>query len=77
MSRQLKTEKACDWLAALDRRHAHLEATLREALACSLPGSERLNQIKSEKLRVKDQIASLNLYLRGKPISGSEPSAQC
>lgn len=77
MARQLTPSKACDWLAALDQRHAHLEERLRDALACSLPDPERLNRIKSEKLRVKDKITSLALYLRDGPFDPSKPSALC
>ncbi len=69
MAQQLTPAKACDWLAALDQRQAHLDERLRDALASSSPDPERISRIKSEKMHVEDTIASLALYLLdGRPL---------
>ena len=73
MAQQLTPAKACDWLAALDQRQAHLDERLRDALASSLPDPERVSWIESEKLRVKDTISSLALYLRDGSFNASAP----
>jgi hypothetical protein len=73
MAQQLTPAKACDWLAALDQRQAHLEERLRDALASSSPDPERVSWIESEKLRIKDTINSLALYLREGPFNASAP----
>ncbi|WP_156964063.1 hypothetical protein [Muricoccus aerilatus] len=76
MAQQLTPAKACDWLAALDERQAHLDERLRDALAASLPDPERVSWIESEKLRVKETITSLALYLRGGPFDPPKSSPQ-
>jgi hypothetical protein len=56
-------------VAALERHHAHLEERLRDALSPLVPDSGRVNWIKAEKLRVKDEIARLSteLHRRARP----------
>ena len=51
-------------IAALERHHAHPEARLRDALSPLAPDAGRVNWIKAEKLRVKDEIARLATELQ-------------
>ena len=51
MAQQLTPARACDWLVALDQRHAHLEERLHDALASSAPDPDRVSWIKGEKRR--------------------------
>lgn len=68
MSRQLIYENVFERLAALDQHHAHLEARLQDALSAPRLDAERVSWIKTEKLRVKDAIATLARYVEHGPF---------
>jgi hypothetical protein len=75
MGRQLKAIGVCEWLSALDQHHAHLSARLQEALSVPMPDAERVAWLKTEKLRVQDEITTLARYLREGPYEDEAANA--
>ena len=58
---------------ALERHHAHLEARLRDALAAPAPDADRVNWIKAEKLKLKDEAARLAAEVQRRARPRREP----
>lgn len=64
-------------IAALQKRHEWLDQILAQEMVHRHPDESRLTQIKKSKLRVKDEIASLEGVLRRiTPVNDEEGEYQ-